>query len=146
MIPPSGETRHNACAPLSSNAESARSAFEILESTILRGHCRIARLGNRLIAYSLVAGRWSLFAVRCPLLAVRWPRFVGRWSPGAVRSPRFGPRFAAPSPKPVRRSLPPARLPVIYPRAMSDWNARRILKELADDKKRRTILTAFWRF
>jgi hypothetical protein len=29
---------------------------------------------------------------------------------------------------------------------MSDWNARRILKDLADDKKRRTILTAFWRF
>lgn len=29
---------------------------------------------------------------------------------------------------------------------MSDWNARRILKELVDEKKRRTILTAFWRF
>src|SRR5258708_22972191 len=29
---------------------------------------------------------------------------------------------------------------------MSDWNARRILKDLVDEKKRRTILTAFWRF
>src|SRR5437016_5483713 len=81
-IRPSGETRHNACAPLSSNAESARSAFEILESTILRGHCRIARLGNRLFAGRLFAGR--LFAVRLFADSPRrrpWGRIAGGRAP-----------------------------------------------------------------
>src|SRR5258708_39888972 len=78
---PSGATRHSACAPLSSNAESARSAFEILESTIrpdALSHGEVRESWVRLIRSLIRCSLIRLFAVRGSQVAVRCARFPVR--------------------------------------------------------------------